>query len=252
MRPEDAHAPALIALFAVIELPIFFSSISTALGMRSRERRMDTQRAFGGALQQLVLIGLLAVTYLEGWWSADSIGIVWTSIAIPVGIAVDALYRWMTRVVLRRITPPDAYDPKKYVAGLARFWPRSRAGKIACVTTLALNGFTEELVTRGIFVHVVGRLAGSLAIGVLVGLAVNVVLHLYQGKQTLVQHAIFYLLTVLLLESPLGMLAAITLHVCADLAHADGRKTLAWVRAYRRASRRPVTASSSPGSASSA
>jgi len=236
--PEDRHATALIALFVILFLPVLLASVGGALGLvrRKREPRADGMRALSGVLQQLVLLGALAVTMHEGWWSWASIGVGPRLESALIGVLAYAGYKLAhDRYQLWAATrSPAPRDPKEWVTGLARFWPRVRWGKALVVLTLALNGVTEEIVTRGIFVHTLGRVSGSLAIGVAFGLLVNVVMHAYQGFRTLVPHAVFYAISVVLMESPYGLLAAIALHVCADLAHADGRKTLAYVRAVRR------------------
>lgn len=231
------HAAALLALFALLELPQAAHSVWVFAFPAAPESRarVDSARALQGLLKQLILLGALAITWAEGWWSAGSVGLVPSAVAIPIGMLAWAVITAGRRLETRGRTGPPP-DPATYVAGLRQFWPRERVGKAFTVATFALNGVTEELVTRGIFVHHLGEATGSVALAVAVGLAVNVALHAYQGRQHLPWHAGFYALTVALLYSPLGLLAAVALHVCADLAHADGRPTLAWVRASRRVS----------------
>ena len=65
------------------------------------------------------------------------------------------------------------------------------------------------------------------------GLIANQALHAYQGVRNLPQHALFYGITVALLYSPFGLMAAVVLHLFGDLTHASAGPMLKWVRNYR-------------------
>ena len=101
---------------------------------------------------------------------------------------------------------------------LAQLWPRKRAERASFyVAVCVLNPITEEMMFRGILIHQVGYLYGSIASALIIGLAVDLGLHLYQGCWALFTHIPFFILTILILYSPFGIVGAIGLHTAADL-----------------------------------
>ncbi|MGE3630633.1 MAG: CPBP family glutamic-type intramembrane protease, partial [Sandaracinaceae bacterium] len=99
--------------------------------------------------------------------------------------------------------------------------------------------FTEESITRGILVVMLGHALGSAWLGIAVGLLVNVLVHIYQGRANLTYHVLFYAATVALLYSPVGLAGAIACHLAADLgALVFARRTLEQWRALASEERR--------------
>ncbi len=82
---------------------------------------------------------------------------------------------------------------------------------------MALNPFAEEIIFRGFLVHQLAMVTHSIPTGLLVGLAANLDMHIYQGRLALLFHAPFFALTCALPCSPLGMWASIGAHIAGDL-----------------------------------
>jgi len=223
---------SLVALFLLLYLPALVHSLFTlAAGAELDRTRPDTARALHGLVHQVVLLGVLVVTWRAGWWEAADLGVVWHPLSIPAGlVAWFVLSRLHTR-----IAPAGPHDPWVHVGALRRFWPRGRFGQACIVGTLVTNPFTEELATRGVFVVLASEVTGSTLLALAGGATFNLALHAYQGARHLWWHLLFFLTTALLALSPVGLPAAIVLHFCADVAHTDGRGTLGWVRAARAA-----------------
>lgn len=158
-----ASAPALVGLFLLLYLPILTYSIELALFGHEEASRATTRTAWRGLQQQAVLALALAGTWALGWWDAASVGWVWDPWAIPAGAAA-----WLVVKALRQVEGtlfPGTHDPHVHVRALRAMWPRSRAGHGLVIAGLAVNPFTEELITRGIFVFVVHQATGSLVGG---------------------------------------------------------------------------------------
>ena len=85
------------------------------------------------------------------------------------------------------------------------------------MASCALNPFTEELISRGIMVLLLGRLVESNAFAIILGFVLNLGVHLYQGSRALRLHALFYVAVILLLYSPFGLTGAFGFHFAGDL-----------------------------------
>ncbi|HEX5162374.1 MAG TPA: CPBP family glutamic-type intramembrane protease [Steroidobacteraceae bacterium] len=203
-------------------------------------RRMtpDNLRAFG--IRQVLLVAVLAFTFLQGSWTLESVGLLppmmWLSSILVGEIAFLGLVLAYAGLlfVARRIPAMRAAATR----GNLRAWPRKRSHKIlAAIFIMVFNPFTEELVMRGILVHHWSLLLGSAVVPVVVGFVLNAALHWYQGWRMQLWHAMYYCLAVYLLFNwDLG--AAITAHVFGDvIPFLTLRRELRRVRAARRAAR---------------
>ena len=96
-------------------------------------------------------------------------------------------------------------------------WPRNQEEKIiALIAVCLMNPFTEEIVYRGILVHMFGEEIGMIWVAAAIGLLISVGAHLYQGSWAIPFHLIFHGVAILLLLSPLGLFACFGLHIAGD------------------------------------
>lgn len=170
--------------------------------------------------RQLLLTAVLLVTFVNGTWTSQSVGIPrpvnWseTILAGELGfaavIAANFVLLWATRT----------FQVTRMVAmrGNLRVWPRGRLEKwLAVLFIMGFNPFVEELVMRGVLIHQWGQLLGSPVIPIAVGLVLNGALHWYQGARMQLWHGLFFAVAVTLLYSPWGLPAAMVAHVFGDV-----------------------------------
>lgn len=184
-------------------------------------RRLPGSAVISFGVRQLVLVAVLAYTWHAGAWDAASVGVhhpdLWMESVLAGEIGFLALIVGYSLLLwLGRRIPAMRLAA---VRGNLRIWPRTRALKIvATIFFVVFNPFTEELVMRGILIHQWGLLLGSPALPIVVGFALNSLLHGYQGWRMQFWHALFFAVAVGLLYSRWGLIAAITAHVFGDLA----------------------------------
>jgi membrane protease YdiL (CAAX protease family) len=95
-------------------------------------------------------------------------------------------------------------------------WPRAVDKRRKLYTALLLNPVTEELLYRGFLVFYLGHLFDSVLLFSILGIAVCMAIHLYQGVRMLPFHAGFCLVSILILFSPLGIVGCIGMHFAGD------------------------------------
>ena len=97
-------------------------------------------------------------------------------------------------------------------------WPRRGPDEWKMVVAVCiLNPFTEEIVMRGILVSLLGKSIGNIGLAIIIAFACSTLLHLYQGAGVTVFHMCFNVLAILILLSPLGLLACFGFHLAGDL-----------------------------------
>jgi len=101
---------------------------------------------------------------------------------------------------------------------MRRLWPRQIGEKIkAVIAVCLLNPFTEELIYRGVLVYFLGVFIGNFWLAAAIGLAFSLAVHLYQGAWSIPFHFLFHGTAILLVLSPLGLVACFGFHFAGDL-----------------------------------
>lgn len=116
-------------------------------------------------------------------------------------------------------------------------WPRRRKHKyIAIVAVCLLNPFTEEVLFRGVLVHMLGEQIGNPMLAAVLALTLSVLAHTYQGLWSAPFQFLFHGTAVLLVLSPMGLAGAFGLHFAGDLVPVAGMKKsmLEWRNRRRR------------------
>jgi len=193
---------------------------------------------------QVTMLGLLALTWSEGWWSWAAVthSNVPIIIAIPVGIAAwgafALFWRWFdrrqhaSRQTSSPRTPTTSFS-RDYAQRLHVYWPRSRPARTLIALRLILSPISEELTTRGVLVWMISLKTGSVVLGLLLGATSCTVLHLRDRVKNLIYHLAFFAVTAALLLS-VGLVGAVACHVALDLGQALPRhlKRLRQLRAW--------------------
>lgn len=204
-------------------------------------RRLTGKRVRAFAIRQLLLVGVLAITWVTGDWTAGSVGIdtrsaLWIEsiVAGETGfLTLMLVYALLLFVSRRQLTMQRAA-----ARGNLFVWPRKRSHKIvAGIFIMGFNPFTEELVMRGVLIHQWSLILGSTVIPIIVGFVLNSLLHWYQGWRMQLWHALYFAMAVYLLYW-WGLIAAITAHVFGDaMPILTLRRSLRRIRATQRAAR---------------
>ncbi len=209
------HTLALIAVLLLSYAPSLVGSWRWfAYGGTSRLRATSRQMADALALDGLRVF-ILAYTFHLDWWDGRSIGLHhdgWVT-AIFLGAVAYGLYLATVGDLLQG--NQEAEIRSRWRSWLS-LWPREPHGKRLTAALLMVNPFVEEIVSRGLLVYALGHTLGTPWPGIALGLVFCIVLHLYQGRTAIGFHIGFYLVTVALLYSPLGLLGAIACHFLAD------------------------------------
>ncbi|MEH2005415.1 CPBP family intramembrane glutamic endopeptidase [Nostoc sp.] len=96
--------------------------------------------------------------------------------------------------------------------------PRQKLQKILfMIAVCILNPITEELIFRGVLVHQLGIYINNYYLAIVLGLFVSVGNHIYQGRLHIITHIIFYIFTVTLLYSDVGLVGSIGFHLAGDI-----------------------------------
>lgn len=216
-RPSNAAVLLLVAVgwqtaYAVGSVRAWRAS--RAAPPPRRLQRLDPADARGMLVARALELYVLFMTMDQGLWRPAFVGLEpptppWTSLLAGASLYL-LVFLWS---VGRRVTDEE-YEA--HVRVLAMLSPRGRTAKRQVLAALTLNPLTEELLSRGVIVLVGATLIGAPA-AVLLGLVLCLGVHLYQGPATLPFHGAFFLVTVALAFSPLGLWGAIGLHLVADL-----------------------------------
>jgi hypothetical protein len=183
-------------------------------------KRMTRGMLIQFGIRQLGLAGLLALTFHRGDWTLESVGIRQDTHWLDAFIAGEIGYLLLIVTYLAILWPSGRLGHMRLVAvrGNLRAWPRGRAAQwFARLFIMVFNPFTEELVMRGVLIYQWGLLLGSPVIPILVGFVLNGALHWYQGWRMQLWHALYFVMSVSLLYSPWGLLAAIVAHIFGDV-----------------------------------
>jgi membrane protease YdiL (CAAX protease family) len=183
-------------------------------------RRLKGRSGARLLFSQLILLVWLTAEYFSGRLTLDSIGVsrqISPLSAFAAGTLICAAFLAFWVWIIRRLGRADEFADLE-VQALALVLPRSPNQKVlACIAIVFLNPLTEEAVFRGVLVHHFSYLSGGLGLPIAVGLAANLMNHLYQGLRLQVFHLGIFIVAVAILFSPLGLIGAVGFHFVGDL-----------------------------------
>jgi membrane protease YdiL (CAAX protease family) len=205
---------------------LFFLVYNSALAVRVALRRgplphrLPNASLIGFAARQVAFVVVLYLGFLSHGLTAASVGIpehiAWpeTILAGELGFLAVLVANLLMMLALRRLGRMRLAAAR----GNLRVWPRGRAAKwFAAFFIMVVNPFVEELVMRGVLIHLWGELLGSPVLPIAVGCVLNGALHWYQGWRMQAWHAMYFTVAVWLLYSPWGLPAAMAAHVLGDV-----------------------------------
>ncbi|MDH3494517.1 MAG: CPBP family glutamic-type intramembrane protease [Acidobacteriota bacterium] len=218
-------ASALLILITVL-----FAALSAIIAVRfywqnrntTHIRRPRTALASGSQIlvqQVVVLIAIILFTVFGGFGLYD-LGASRTihpvfSFVIGFGVyfvVLGVIEAAAAGLGIRERLHQLSYDTMRMI------WPRDPNQKIlAFLAVCLLNPFTEEVIYRGVLVHHLGGLIENIFAAVLIGFVLSIAAHMYQGSWSIPFQMAFHSVAILLLLSPLGLIACFGFHFAGDL-----------------------------------
>lgn len=181
-------------------------------------RKADTIIPNFLALKLILAIAIIAYFLFTDADPSDfgfaNLGLLWP-LAFLAGVAAYFVFIYAYTAVTQLSGIHDTLVAEAY-AGARSLWPRSARKQNMLRAVLTINPFTEELVYRGVLVYYAGNLFERPITFIVVGLAVCLLAHVYQGLRMLWFHFGFYFLAIVLLFSPLGIVGAFGAHLAGD------------------------------------
>lgn len=242
------HSTAMVSLIAcllVLQLPALrFSARRFAILWQAQWQRVPAERCrmyhvLVGLVLPFTTVIVLALTY-PSVWSFTDIGFrqsIWWGWCFCVGVAVAVPFKFGLGKLYRRLPKQNRKLSDRLGAALLfESVPRgSRTRFLDNLETALISPVIEELVYRGFFVFLLSQLIGSVIAGILIGLVVWILLHLYLGPRTIPSIVAFYVVSVMLLFSPLGLVGAIGFHVACNIHYLIHRfdRCLWYIYRYR-------------------
>jgi hypothetical protein len=201
--------------------------------------RPERGRARSLFIFQAILIVILSIEFARGAWKPGDVGYNnefagWVSIS--AGVVIYFIFLVLFEKTARMLGRLDVIEDASFLA-LRAAWPRSiREKRLAIVPVFFLNPLTEELIHRGVLIYALGIHIGNFALPVIIGLILNLLMHLYQGPVALISHIFFFAIVISILFSPLGIVGAVGFHFAGDVVPivTFRKQMLRWVHRHRR------------------
>ena len=223
-EPQAWGQVCLLLALLSIELPVLLRSLTTYWGLRGRAHleiprvRHTYETAFSSLYSYAPRILVLWFTFGTVWdWQSvgfkEEVGLL---PAVILGLVAGLVY---SLCLYRDSTNSSEITPHLY-ATYRLLLPRGRAANwLMSTQTVLISPFFEELVFRGFFVVFLLELLpeDSAPWGIVTGLFLCLLLHLYQGIRYLFMHFLSFVIYMLLLVSPIGLLGVIGFHVGCNL-----------------------------------
>jgi membrane protease YdiL (CAAX protease family) len=236
-----------ILLIVAFLFALLSAYISTRhyLNLRSIETRLLRNVRYNGYQilgQQVIVLSAIVVVGILGGFDLYEFGVSRTIrplTAFVFGFVIYFAVLFLIEVSaygfgLRTRLHDASFEAMRHI------WPRDPQQKLlAFVAVCLINPFTEEIIFRGVLVHFFGGYLDSMLAAVLIGFALSIAAHMYQGIWVIPFQMIFHGTAILLLISPFGLVACFGLHMAGDLVPVVllRRSMIAW-RERRREERR--------------
>lgn len=162
---------------------------------------------------------LFSITYILGW-DAPSVGLkfeISPVFYLMIGLVCYCIFVLIVNKILNLLRVSQIVENDAYLVSL-RLIPRQKLQRILFLMAVCiLNPITEELIFRGVLIHQLGIYIKNYYLAIILGLFVTVGNHIYQGRLHIITHIIFYIFTVTLLYSDVGLVGSIGFHLAGDI-----------------------------------
>lgn len=160
-----------------------------------------------------------SITYILGW-DAPSVSLKFDILpvfSLIIGLVCYCIFVLIVNKILNILRVSQIVENDAYLVSV-RLIPRQKLQRILfLIAVCILNPITEELIFRGVIVHQLGIYINNYYLAILLGLFVTIGNHIYQGRLHIITHLIFYIFTVTLLYSDVGLVGSIGFHLAGDI-----------------------------------
>ncbi|NNE68037.1 MAG: CPBP family intramembrane metalloprotease [Pyrinomonadaceae bacterium] len=207
---------AFAALSAVIALRFYWTVGRTGVRMPRATLSSGYQIL---AQQAVVLAVILAFGYFSDL-NLNSLGYsstVGPLLAFVLGLAIYGVVLVFVEVASHFLGIRERLHDLSYET-MRLIWPRNPEQKLAAFAGVCImNPFTEEVLFRGVLVFLLGEYTGNFILAAVIGLLLSLAAHMYQGGWSIPFQLVFHATAVLIVLSPLGLVACIGFHFAGDL-----------------------------------
>ncbi len=206
---------------AVISVVYLYSSIAQRKLIKKQQKVERPKSSFGFLIlwNQILLISFFSVTYIIGW-DAPSVGLkleILPVFSLMIGLGFYCIFVLFLNKILNLLRVSQIVEDDAYLVSV-RLMPRQKLQKILfMIAVCILNPITEELIFRGVLVHQLAIYINNYYLAIILGLFVSVGNHIYQGRLHIITHTVFYIFTVTLLYSDVGLIGSIGFHLAGDI-----------------------------------
>ena len=198
-----------------------YSSIAQIKSIKNQRKVERPKSSFGFYIlwNQIALISFFSITYILGW-DAPSVGLKFEILpvfSLIIGLVCYCIFVLIVNKILNVLRVRQIVENDAYLVSV-RLIPRQKLQRILfLIAVCILNPITEELIFRGVLVHQLGIYINNYYLAIILGLFVTVGNHIYQGRLHIITHIIFYIFTVTLLYSDIGLVGSIGFHLAGDI-----------------------------------
>jgi membrane protease YdiL (CAAX protease family) len=206
---------------AFLSMVYLYSSIAQRKLIKKQRKSERPKSGFGFFIlwNQISLISFFSVTYIIGW-DAPSVGLkleIFPVISLIIGLISYCIFVLVLSKILKLLRVSQIVENDAYLVSV-RLMPRQKLQKILfMIAVCILNPITEELIFRGVLVHQLSLYTNNYYLAIFLGLFVSVGNHIYQGRLHIITHIVFYIFTVTLLYSDVGLIGSIGFHLAGDI-----------------------------------
>ncbi|ODH02122.1 hypothetical protein A4S05_25765 [Nostoc sp. KVJ20] len=199
----------------------FYSSIAQRKLIKKQRKVERPKSSFGFYIlwNQISLISFFSITYILGW-DAPSVGLKFEILpvfSLIIGLICYYIFVLVVNKILNILRVSQIVENDAYLVSV-RLIPRQKLQRtLFLIAVCILNPITEELIFRGVLVHQLGIYINNYYLAISLGLFVTVGNHIYQGRLHIITHIIFYVFTVTLLYSDVGLVGSIGFHLAGDV-----------------------------------
>ncbi|MEH2083262.1 MAG: CPBP family intramembrane glutamic endopeptidase [Nostoc sp.] len=222
MKTELPPLTNYVLFFVVVlSMVYFYNSIAQRQLIKKQRRAERPKPGFGFYIlwNQISLISFFCITYIIGW-DAPSVGLkfeIFPVFSLIIGLSGYCIFVLLLSKVFNLLKISQIVENDAYLVSI-RLMPRQKLQKILFMFAVCiLNPITEELIFLGVLVHQLSIHTNNYYLAIFLGLFVSLGNHIYQGKLHIITHLVFYIFTVTLLYSDVGLLGSIGFHLAGDI-----------------------------------
>ncbi|MBN3884815.1 MAG: CPBP family intramembrane metalloprotease [Nostoc sp. JL34] len=217
--PPFSNCVLFFVLF--LSMMYLYSSIAQRKLIKKQQKVERPKSSFGFLIlwNQISLISFFSITYILGW-DAPSVGLKFETLpvfSLIIGLICYCTFVLIVNKILKLLRVSQIVEDDAYLVSV-RLIPREKLQRILfLIAVCILNPMTEELIFRGVLVHQLGIYINNYYLTIILGLFVTLGNHIYQGRLHIITHIIFYIFTVTLLYSDVGLIGSIGFHLAGDI-----------------------------------